>query len=267
MKNYIILILSISLGFNPSFAQQDLLSSFDACQVEGSITLYDYNAKKWIYSDSLDSHYPTLPASTFKIVNTLIAIDAEIILSENEIIRWPGVTDTIKYGYRPDIYQDMSMKDAFKTSAGWAYVEMAKEIGKEKYQGYLTAINYGNADLSIDDVDFWNFGDFAISPANQIEILVGVYEETLPFSNESFGILKKIMIEEETPLYTLRAKTGWTSNKGKDIGWWVGYLEQNNNVYFFATRLIKDRASDNPDFAKCRKSITKGILNQFGLLN
>ena len=64
----------------------------------------------------------TLPASTFKIINTLIALETGVIADENEIVKWPGKTDTVKYGYRPDIYHDMSLKEAFKRSAGWVYV-------------------------------------------------------------------------------------------------------------------------------------------------
>lgn len=248
------------------FGQTSLTKPFEDCKIDGSITLYDYNAKQWIASDINDSHCATLPASTFKIINTLIVLETGVITDEHEIVKWPGETDTVKYGYRPDIYHDMSMKEAFKASAGWVYVELAKKIGKDRYKNYLSQSHYGNADVSIDDPDFWNFGNFAISPANQIEILMGVYEETLPFSKRSFSILKEIMIEEQTDAYTLRAKTGWTRDGGKDTGWWVGYVERKDNVYFFATRLIKDRDIHNPDFAKCRKKITKTILKQLNII-
>jgi beta-lactamase class D len=241
---------------------QNLEEPFLNCNIKGSITLYDYNAKKWIASDINDSHMGSLPASTFKIINTLVAIETGVITNENEIIKWPGKTDTVKYGYRPDIYHDMSMKEAFKLSAGWVYVELANKIGKDRYKEKLTDSRYGNADVSIDDVDFWNFGKLAISPVNQIEILIGVYEETLPFSKRSFKLLKEIMIEEQTNSYILRSKTGWTRDKEKDIGWWVGYVERKDNIYFFSTRLVKDRTTHNPNFGICRKEITKTVLRQ-----
>ena len=266
MRKLLLLTAILNLMLLKLYGQPDLSKPFKACDTEGSITLYDYNAKKWISSDINDSHYPTLPASTFKIINTLIALESGVVTDENEMIKWPGATDTFKYGYRPDIYHDMSMKEAFKASAGWVYVELAKKIGKEKYKQYLNACHYGNVDLSINDDDFWNFGSFAISPANQIEILIGVYEESLPFRKETFGVLKNMMIEEQTQNYTLRAKTGWTREGGKDTGWWVGYVERSDNVYFFATRLIKSRAIANPNFGRCRKEITKTILKQLNIL-
>lgn len=122
-------------------------------------------------------------------------------------------------------------------------------------------------DLSIEDADFWNFGNFAISPANQIEILLGVYEESLPFSQEHFETLKEMMIVEKTAQYTLRAKTGWTRDGGKDTGWWAGYIEKEDNVYFFATRLIKDRQDIKPQFGQCRKDITWAILKQLDIID
>lgn len=252
--------------FDNLYGQTNLAKPFEDCNIGGSVTIFDYNSKKWISSDIHDSHAGTLPASTFKVINTLIALETGVIADENETIKWPGKTDTVKYGYRPNIYHDMSMKEAFHLSAGWAYVELAKKIGKDQYKKYLTQAHYGNADLSIDDPDFWNFGNFAISPANQIEILIGVYEETLPFSKRSFKVLKEIMKEEQKDDYILRAKTGWTRDGGKDTGWWIGYIEQKDNVYFFATRLIKDRNTSNAAFGKCRKEITMAVLKDLNMI-
>lgn len=75
-----------------------------------------------------------------------------------------------------------------------------------------------------------------------------------------------MMIEEKGETYTLRAKTGWARDAGKDTGWWVGYVERSDNVYFFATRLIKARSVSNPNFAACRKEITRNILKQLNIL-
>lgn len=248
-----------------TFAQSNWNLPFEDCGVKGSITIYDYQKKQWLSSDIEDSQVQTLPASTFKLVNTLIALDTKVVENEEEIIPWIDDYDTVKYGHRPNIYHSMSMKEAFRLSAGWAYIELAKKIGKSKYKEYLTAIDYGNVDLSIDGDDFWNFGDFGISPANQIKVLLGIYEETLPFSEQSFQTLKEMMIEEKTDNYIIRAKTGWTREGGKDTGWWVGYLETSDNVYFFATRLIKDRSENNLNFGSCRKTITKEIFKQLGV--
>ena len=267
MKKIIIKLILAHVNLVLIYSQKDLSKPFIDCGVNGSTTIFDYKSKMWISSDIIDSNIPTLPASTFKIINTLIALETGVILTENDIIRWPGSTDTIKYGYRPKIYRDMSLRDAFKYSAGWAYIELAKRIGKDKYRNYLTDCDYGNVDLSIEDDDFWNFGNFAISPINQIQILIAIYEEKLPFKKEYFQILKSMMIVDQNENYIIRAKTGWTRVKGQDIGWWVGYIEKDENIYFFATRLKKERSESNPNFGNCRKEITLKILKQLNLLS
>lgn len=248
----------------------NLQQPFKECGINGSITLYDYQTKKWTFSNQVDAVKATLPASTFKVVNTLIALETGVIKDENELVKWHGNQDTARYGYRPRIYHDMSLKEAFKMSAGWVYVVLAGRIGKQRYKNYLSQCQYGNVDLSQQGNDFWNFGNFAITPKNQIEILKGVYEETLPFSKRSFRILKKIMVAEQGENYVLRAKTGWTRDGGKDTGWWIGYVEKGKGkakqVYFFATRLIKSRTEKNRHFGSCRKTITRNVLKQLGVL-
>lgn len=257
------IILLVFCSF-PIFAQPDLSTPFKDCNIAGSISIYDHKNQKWTISDEADSRNQTQPASTFKIINLLVALETGAIEDENEVIKWPGSTDTTLYGYRPEIYKDISVKEAFQVSAGWAFIELAKRIGREKYAHYLRLAGYGNGDLSEKGDDFWNFGAFAISPRNQVEFLVKVYEEKTPFSERNLAILKKVMTIEQTDDYTLRGKTGWTRVDGNDIGWWVGYVERGDNAYFFATRLTKKRGTTNPDFGKCRKTITAAILTQLG---
>lgn len=231
-------------------------ASAQNCNIPGSTVIYDYRAQKWSYTDSLDALKPSLPASTFKIINLLIALETRVIKDEHEVVKWPGYTDTVLYGYRPDIYKDMTVQEAFEVSAGWVFMELSKRIGKERYRHYLQQCGYGNGNLTRDDADFWNYGPFAISPRNQVEFLVKVYEEKLPFSKRNFDILKRVMVTETTDQYVIRSKTGWTRVDGNDYGWWTGYLQKQDNVYFFATRLVKERRIINPDFSKCRKLIT-----------
>jgi beta-lactamase class D len=240
----------------------DMARPFKDCAVAGSTTIYDYQHKLWLFSDSLDAKKKLLPASTFKIINLLIALETDVIRNENEVVKWVGKTDTTLYGYRPEIYRDMTVKEAFQLSAGWVFIELAKKIGKERYLRYLKLCQYGNLKLPEKETDFWNFGTFAISPINQVEFLIKVYEGKLPFSKRNIAILKEVMVSEQTDQYQLRAKTGWTRVDGKDIGWWVGYVERKDNAYFFATRIVKERKTVNPNFGSCRKEITKNILRQ-----
>lgn len=239
-------------------------SYIDACDVQGSTTVFDMRAGRWYTSDTADMKVRTLPASTFKILNTLILLEEGVIASEKDSIYWPVAYDTTRYGDRPDIYNSMSLEEAFRKSAGWAYIKMAKEVSKNTYIRYFEQAAYGNGDLSADGTDFWNFGPFGVSPAEQISMLIYIYDQSLPFSDKHYRMLSDMMIVEKTDDYTLRAKTGWTRAGGKDTGWWVGYLENKENKVFFATRIIKDRGEQNPDFGACRKEITWHVLQRLG---
>ncbi|MDR7128069.1 beta-lactamase class D [Algoriphagus sp. 4150] len=234
--------------------------------MEGSIAIYAIEEQKWITSDTIGVKVETLPASTFKIINLLIALETKTISDENEIIKWVGSTDTIKYGHRPEIYHDMSVKEAFETSAGWVFVELAKKIGKDNYKEYLSKCRYGNNNLTQQDPDFWNFGDFAVSPLNQVEFLHALYEYRLPFSRESMDIVKNVMVAEQTANYTIRAKTGWTRENNINTGWWTGYIETKKGTYIFATRLLQDRKMNRSDFGSCRKEITKKVFKDLEII-
>lgn len=243
-------------------AQSSIKKIYDQFGIAGSTTIFDYQQQKWIYTDSNDAKVPMQPASTFKIIHLLIALETGMIKDEHEIIQWPGSTDTTLYGYRPDIYKDISVKEAFEVSAGWAFIEIAKRIDRAQYAHYLKQSGYGNLDLSEKGDDFWNFGAMKISPENQINFLRRVFEHKTPFSERNLAILKRVMITEQTDDYILRSKTGWTRLDGQDIGWWVGYVERENNSYFFATRIIKPLQVTNKNFNNYRKEITKAILRK-----
>ncbi|HEX8315496.1 MAG TPA: penicillin-binding transpeptidase domain-containing protein [Flavisolibacter sp.] len=262
------LFILISFLHCPSFVfgQRDLQKPCRDCDLKGSTTIYDLRNNRWLFTDSLDATVETLPASTFKVINLLIALETGVIKDENDTVRWVGSTDTALYGYRPEIYRDMSVRKAFQESAGWVFIELAKKVGKERYQRYLNLRQYGNGNLTEREVDFWNFGAFAISPKNQVQFLVKVYEGKIPFSRRNVEILKRVMITEQTSSFTIRSKTGWTRVEGKDWGWWIGYVEQKDNAYFFATRVTKDRSIKNERFGSCRKEITKEILRQLNVL-
>lgn len=232
---------------------QDFTTYFNDCSVEGSIAIYDQNNRKWILSDTVGTRKETLPASTFKIINLLIALETKTISDENEVMKWVGSTDTVKYGYRPEIYRDMTIKEAFEVSAGWVFVELAKKIGKKNYKKYLASCNYGNLDLSQTDADFWNFGNFAISPVNQVEFIKNLYDEKLPFSKRNIEIVKRVMITEQNAHETIHSKTGWTRANNTNTGWWVGYIENKNGVLLFRNTAFTGQAIQPGQFWQLQK--------------
>ncbi|MBC7851724.1 MAG: class D beta-lactamase [Chitinophagaceae bacterium] len=243
-------------------AQSKFQKYFDSFAVKGSTTIYNYKSKEWIFTDIKDADVVTLPASTFKIPNSLIALEYKAIQDENEVFKWDGETKSHLGTVINAWNKDTDLKNAYKNSTVWLYVDVAKRVGRKTYQRTLKKLHYGNGNLTEKGIDFWNYGEFSISPRNQIQFLIKLYEGNLPFSRSTINKVKEIMISEKTASHMYRDKTGWTRKNGIDIGWWVGYLETNDNVFFFATRLQKDEQQENPNFPKARREITKLILNE-----
>lgn len=248
------------MHLSSAFGQTDYQKYYDSLSIKGSTTIYDYKNREWIFTDSQDARRATLPASTFKIPNTFFALEYKAVQDENEIFQWDGVPKT-HFGTVVNAWNmDTDLKNAFKNSTVWFYEEIARQIGVKKYKKILEKCKYGNGDFREKGIDFWNYGAFAVSPINQVEFLIKLHEANLPFSKSTIEKVKEVMISEKTKTHTYRDKTGWTRKDGQDIGWWVGYVETKENIYFFATRLIKNENENNANFAKGRKEITKLIL-------
>jgi beta-lactamase class D len=77
---------------------------------------------------------------------------------------------------------------------------------------------------------------------NKSNFLKRLYKNDLPFKIEDINALKEIMIDEKNEDYTIRAKTGWEGR----YGWYVGYVETKDDVWFFATNIDTKSKDDLP---------------------
>jgi beta-lactamase class D len=238
-----------------SVEMPELSSYFKEYNVIGSFILYELNRDQYIRYNPERCRQEFLPASTFKILNSLIALETGVIKDENHTLKWDGTKRAV-----PAWNQDHNLKTAFQNSAVWYYQEIARQVGEARMKEYVTKAQYGNMDIAGGIDNFWLEGKLRITPEQQIDFLKKLYHGRLPFSERAMSLVKAIMLLEETPKYKLRGKTGWADS----IGWLVGYLEQGDNVYFYATNI----ESENPDnnFGKARYEITKNILRKMNLL-
>lgn len=240
--------------------RNDFKKHYDRFQVEGSFVLYDPQADKYIYYNQEQFNKPFSPASTFKICNSLIGLETGVISDENFMLKWDSVVRK-PAGWN----MDQDLKTAFRNSTVWYYQELARRVGPQQMKYWLDRAGYGNADTSGGIDRFWLSGGLRISPQQQIDFLIRLHNNTLPFSGRSMDIAKKIMIAEETPEYVIRAKTGWSGNQQQDIGWYVGWLESEGKVYYFANCIQSSDLSNN-QFASARIEIVSLILKDLKLI-
>ena len=159
--------------------------------------------------------------------------------------------------------QDHNLRSGLKYSVVWLYQRIARQVGEDRYRKWLTEADYGNHNPGGGVDMFWLNGDLRISPMQQIDFLRRLYHNELPFSQRSLDIVKDIMIYEQTDQYTIRAKTGWSDAFTPGVGWFVGYLETNGNVYFFANQLDIRHDED----IQARAQIVKDVFEKAGLLS
>lgn len=262
MKSLFRLVCALMLvpGCTDSVREQpEFERYFREHHVEGSFLLYD------LQNDAYTCYNPDrckegfTPASTFKIFNSLVALETGAVKDENEIISWDSVRRAV-----PAWNQDQDMKAAIRNSTVWFYQVLARRIGETTMRDFITRVRYGNMNIDGGIDRFWLTGDLRISPMEQIQFLRRLHAEDLPFSSRTIRIVKRILIQEETPVYTLRAKTGWGTQNGKDIGWYVGYIEREGNTFFFATN-IESESADETAFPAARTAITREILKRLGV--
>lgn len=254
----ILILISVFLTIGIANAEDSGLAKlFSERNVKGTIIISSLDGKTEYLYNKARSEKQFLPASTFKIPNTLIALDERAVLNEKEIIKWDGKDK----GWDP-WNKDQSLETAFPISCVWFYQELAKRTGNINYLSHLDRLNYGNKKTGLEVTTFWLEGDLQISAREQIEFLKKLYKEELPYKKSYIQLLKNLLIVDKNSQYTISAKTGWAMRIKNQHGWYVGYVETDQKVWFFATNLDIGKKSDSI----YRKEITMEALKIKGII-
>src|SRR3981081_1058559 len=97
-----------------------------------------------IASDKDRSGQAYLPASTFKVPNSLIALETGVVEDpDKDVFKWDGVKRDIEAWNR-----DHTLRSAIAASAVPVYQEIARRIGAERMQKYVDLLDYGNRDIA-----------------------------------------------------------------------------------------------------------------------
>jgi beta-lactamase class D len=252
-------LLIIQSGVAQKIAEKNFKPLFEKYGVEGCFVLFNEAENEFIrYNQAVcDSGY--IPASTFKIPHSVIALEEEIIQDTCQVIPWNGRQWPNKFWN-----QDQTLKTAIRYSCVWVYVSFAEQIGIDKYYRYVDAFNYGNKNLTGSPTRFWLAGQFRISANQQIDFLRKFFHYNLPVSHRSIDLVKGSIVLEQTSSYKLSGKTGGGMLSDTEyIMWLVGYVEKDNQPYFYAMNF---QSGDYERTSQVRYALTKDILRELKLI-
>lgn len=241
-------------GLEKFFTQNNVKGSF-AWWNNGTGKIHVYNFRRFA-----DSAYS--PASTFKIVNSLIGLQTGVISGDTMVIKWDGVKR-----WRDAWNKDLTMYEAFRESAVPYYQEVARRIGRDTMQSWLDTLAYGNKKIGAHVDSFWLNHTLTITPSEQLGLMKKLYFDQLPFHKHNMALVRKAMLFEDDPHYKLSYKTGWTgwdSVKQRQIGWITGWIEENKHPYFFVLNL--ESADRNFDMPAVRLQMLKDMLKEKGFM-
>jgi beta-lactamase class D len=216
-----------------------------------------HGGQRFVHDEARASRrYPA--ASTFKVANTLIALQEGVVTGPDSPFTWDGTRYSIANWNR-----DQTLESAFRVSCVWCYQQLARQIGSTRYREILHTINYGELHEPFALTTFWLDGSLSISAGEQVAFLKQVYQRSLPFSATAYDTLQQIMLSKRGDTFAIYAKTGLAGDGPGRTGWYIGYVEAADDIWFFASNL--DISDDRQ--LPLRLSIVHEALQAKGILD
>lgn len=260
MKYLFAAIMLLFAAQSPALAWRDsaeIGKLFADAGAQGTFVLYDADADRLIGHDRIRAETRFIPASTFKIANSLIGLSVGAVNSVDEVLPYGGKPQSIKVWER-----DMSLREAIKISNVPIYQELARRIGPARMRDGVVGMGFGNAEIGGEVDTFWLVGPLKISAVEQAAFLARLARNELPFPKEAQAQVRGIVQLEQGDGWTLYGKTGWVNAQNLGIGWWVGWVLKQNHLYSFALNIDITQASD----AAKRIELGKSSLKALGVL-
>jgi beta-lactamase class D len=236
----------------------DLEAVFRENGVDGTFALYDVAGDHLTLVNRPRAEARLVPASTFKIVNTIIALDTAVVKDENENIPYGGKPQPFKQWEK-----DMSMREAIALSAIPIYQEIARRVGLARYHEWLARLDYGNGRTGEIVDTFWLDGPLETSAVEQARFVARLAQQKLDASLRAQAITRDIIRLESKAGRILYGKTGWRFSSTPNLGWWTGWVERDGKIAAFSLNIDMPRTSID---APKRVAIGKALLSRLGVL-
>jgi beta-lactamase class D len=240
--------------------RESLAKHFTDAGTNGTFVGYKVDDYLIIASDSERSGEAKLPASTFKIPNSLIALETGVVADpDKDVFPWDGVKRAIEAWNK-----DHTLRSAIAVSAVPVYQEIARRIGQERMQKYVDLFDYGNRDIGGGIDQFWLTGALRIDPVQQVDFVDRLRRRALPISKRSQDLVCDILPVTKVGDAVIRAKSGLLgAERGvPSLGWMVGWAEKGSAQTVFALNM--DCAE--PRHIASRMPLTQACLADIGAI-
>jgi beta-lactamase class D len=238
--------------------RESLAKRFADAGTAGTFVGYKTDDYMIILSDKDRSAEPRLPASTFKIPNSLIALETSVVQDpDKDIFPWDGVKRDIEAWNK-----DHTLRSAIAVSAVPVYQEIARRIGQERMQKYVDLFEYGNRDIGGGIDQFWLTGNLRIDPMDQIDFVDRLRRRALPISKRSQDVVCDILPVTKVGASIIRAKSGLTGKEQGSLGWMVGWAEKDDARTVFALNMD----CREPRHIADRMTLTQACLADIGAI-
>jgi len=233
---------------------------FAAEHVSGAIALFDSVSNVLSCSDEARCRRPQHPASTFKIANSIIALETGVVTEPETTLPWDGKEREVREWNR-----DHTLRSAIQVSCVPCFQEIARKVGEARMGEWVKKLEYGNADISGAIDTFWLVGGLRITPVQELEFLRRLDRAELPIQPFVRDMVIDMLTLDVGEDYVLRGKTGaLLPPEAQLTGWFVGWVEHDARRLYFATLL--DAVEPEVDFLKARRRVTERVLRRIGAL-
>jgi beta-lactamase class D len=205
---------------------------FTEANVEGTFVVYDVAENRFVGHSYSRAQQRFVPASTFKIPNTLIGLSVGAVVDVDEVLPYGGKSQAFNAWER-----DMGLREAIKISNVPIYQELARRITLSHMSENVQTLNYGNADIGSTVDNFWLIGPLKISAIEQTEFLAKLVQGILPYSKHTQEQVREIVLLEQSENWSLYGKTGWVNAPNPGVGWWVGWVVKEDKIFSFALNI------------------------------
>jgi beta-lactamase class D len=249
-----------NVSYQRSEFRDDLAKRFFDLGTVGTFVGYKVDDYLIVASDKVRSGEAKMPASTFKIPNSLIALEPGVVADpDKDIFKWDGVTRSIEAWNK-----DHTLRSAIAVSAVPVYQEIARRIGQERMQKYVDLLEYGNRDIGGGIDQFWLTGNLRIDPIQQVDFVDRLRRGVLPVSKRSQELVRDILPVTKAGDATIRAKSGLLGAEiGKpSLGWLVGWAEKGDQQTVFAMNMD----CKEPGHIAARMTVTQQCLTDIGAI-